>query len=92
MTLYGEENLQLIKNLGSLSSFAGSSLLTLALRLFLTKNIFLIQMKNEIIKSLASCSGHTGIAGGQELDLKFENKKKILIKLLTCKEKDRKTI
>ena len=32
-------------------------------------------MKNEIIRSLASCSGHTGIAGGQELDLKFENKK-----------------
>ena len=33
--------------------------------------------KSEIIKSLAFCSGHTGIAGGQELDLKFENKKKI---------------
>ena len=42
-------------------------------------------MKNEIIRSLAKCSGHTGIAGGQELDLKFENKKKILIKLLICK-------
>ena len=44
-------------------------------------------MKNEIIRSLASCSGHTGIAGGQELDLKFENKKKKLIKLLICKRK-----
>ena len=43
-------------------------------------------MKNEIIRSLASCSGHTGIAGGQELDLKFENKKN-LTKLLICKRK-----
>ena len=34
-----------------------------------------MQKKNEIIRTLASCSGHTGIAGGQELDLKFENKK-----------------
>ena len=34
----------------------------------------------KLLKSLAFCSGHTGIAGGQELDLKFENKKKNLNK------------
>ena len=44
-------------------------------------------LKNEIIKSLASCSGHTGIAGGQELDLKFENKKKNLKQIIRCKRK-----
>ena len=44
-------------------------------------------MKNEIVRSLANCSGHTGIAGGQELDLKFERKKKKLIKLLICRKK-----
>ena len=57
---------------------AGSSLLTLAFEIIADKKYFLnSKIKNEIICSLASCSGHTGIAGGQELDLKFENKKKI---------------
>ena len=43
--------------------------------------------KNEIIRSLASCSGHTGIAGGQELDLKFENKKKKLNQIIDMQKK-----
>ena len=43
--------------------------------------------KNEIINSLASCSGHTGIAGGQELDLKFENKKKNLNQIIDMQKK-----
>ena len=34
------------------------------------------KQKNEIISLLSNFAGHTGIAGGQELDLKFENKKK----------------
>ena len=56
---------------------AGSSLLTLAFEIITDKHYSLnTEMKNEIVKSLAKCSGHTGIAGGQELDLKFENKKK----------------
>ena len=49
-------------------------------------------MKNEIIKSLAFCSGHTGIAGGQELDLKFENKKKSLNQIINMQKKNRKII
>ena len=44
-------------------------------------------MKNEIIKSLAICSGHTGIAGGQELDLKFENKKKKINQIIDMQKK-----
>ncbi len=44
-------------------------------------------MKNEIIESLASCSGHTGIAGGQELDLKFENKNKKINKIIDMQKK-----
>ena len=56
---------------------AGSSLLTLAFEIISDKKYSInAKKKNEIVKSLASCSGHTGIAGGQELDLKFENKKK----------------
>ena len=56
---------------------AGSSLLTLAFEIITDKKYLLdFKSKNEIVRSLASCSGHTGVAGGQELDLKFENKKK----------------
>ena len=67
---------------------AGNSLLTLAFEIISDKYFKAnSNSKNKIIKYLALCSGHTGIAGGQELDLKFENKKKILNKLLKCKEK-----
>ena len=60
---------------------AGSSLLTLAFEIITSKkNNLSSRQKSEIINLLANCSGHTGIAGGQELDLKFENKKKDLIK------------
>ena len=60
---------------------AGSSLLTLAFEIIADKKYLLnSKNKNEIVESLASCSGHTGIAGGQELDLKYENKKKKLSK------------
>ena len=60
---------------------AGSSLLTLAFEIITCKKYSIdSKKKNEIINSLASCSGHTGIAGGQELDLKFENNKKKKIK------------
>jgi geranylgeranyl pyrophosphate synthase len=44
-------------------------------------------MKNEIIKSLARCSGHTGIAGGQELDLNFENKNKKISQIIDMQKK-----
>ena len=67
---------------------AGSSLLTLAFEIIADKS-FLISSnrKNEIIRSLASCSGHTGIAGGQELDLKFENKKKRIRQIIDMQKK-----
>ena len=56
---------------------AGSSLLTLAFEI-ITEKKYLVhsKIKNELVRSLALCSGHTGIAEGQELDLKFEKKKK----------------
>ena len=44
---------------------AGSSLLTLAFEIISDKKYSLSSsIKNEIIRSLASCSGHTGIDGG----------------------------
>ena len=67
---------------------AGSSLLTLAFEIISDKKYLLSpKMKNEIIRSLANCSGHTGIAGGQELDLKFENKKKKINQIINMQKK-----
>ena len=67
---------------------AGSSLLTLAFEIIADKKYLLSpKTKNEIIKYLASCSGHTGIAGGQELDLKFENKKKGINQIIYMQKK-----
>ena len=55
---------------------AGNSLLTLAFEMIADNNYSILKKyKVELIKSLSSFSGHTGIAGGQELDLSFENKK-----------------
>ena len=67
---------------------AGNSLLTLAFEIISDKNYSISSsLKNEIVKSLALCSGHTGIAGGQELDLKFENKKKNLKQIIEMQKK-----
>ena len=67
---------------------AGSSLLTLAFEIIADKKYLLSpKEKNEIIKFLSSCSGHTGIAGGQELDLKFENKKKGINQIIDMQKK-----
>ena len=67
---------------------AGNSLLTLAFEIIADKNYSINpKLKNQIIKSLAFCAGHTGIAGGQELDLKFENKKKRLNQIIAMQKK-----
>ncbi len=67
---------------------AGSSLLTLAFEIINDKKYLLkSSMKSEITESLARCSGHTGIAGGQELDLKFENKKKKIYQIINMQKK-----
>ena len=67
---------------------AGSSLLTLAFEIITDKKFLLsANIKNEIVRTLASCSGHTGIAGGQELDLKFENKKKRISEIIDMQKK-----
>ena len=36
---------------------------------------------------LSNCAGHTGIAGGQELDLKFENKEKNFKQIIDMQRK-----
>jgi len=60
----------------STAILAGNSLLTMAFEI-LSKENFNISDKSKLklINLIAKCSGHTGIAGGQYLDLKFEKKK-----------------
>ncbi len=67
---------------------AGNSLLTLAFELITDQNYSIKDKhKNEIIKSLAECAGHTGIAGGQQLDLKYENEKKSITQIIEMQKK-----
>jgi len=77
------------KKFGEASAvLAGSSLLTLAFEIISDKKYIINpKLKNEIVESLARCSGHTGIAEGQELDLKFENKKKNLNQIIDMQKK-----
>ena len=60
----------------STAVLAGNSLLTMAFEI-LSDQEFKIneKIKVNLIKKLSECSGHTGIAGGQYLDLSFEKKK-----------------
>ena len=62
---------------------AGNSLLTLAFEILSDKNLNINEKtKNILINKLSVCSGHTGIAGGQRLDLNFEKKKVSLKKIV----------
>ncbi len=72
----------------STAVLAGNSLLTLAFEMIADKKYLIDKnSKTELIKELALCSGHTGIAGGQQLDLSFENKKKNLKEILSMQRK-----
>ena len=72
----------------STAVLAGNSLLTLAFEM-ISNNKYLIknESKLELVKELAFCSGHSGIAGGQELDLRFERKKKNFNQIIDMQRK-----
>ena len=60
----------------STAILAGNSLLTLAFEIISDKKFNIkSNIKVELIKKLSECVGHTGIAGGQFLDLNYEKKK-----------------
>ena len=72
----------------STAVLAGNSLLTLAFEMIADKKYLINQnSKTELIKELASCSGHAGIAGGQHLDLSFEKKRKTLSQIINMQKK-----
>ncbi len=67
---------------------AGNSLLTLAFEMISDKNYKISYLsKNELIRNLSRCSGHNGIAGGQELDLRYEKKKKNFNQIIEMQKK-----
>jgi farnesyl diphosphate synthase len=60
----------------STAVLAGNSLLTLAFKILSDKSLLLKEKtKVELISLISECSGHTGMAGGQYLDLNYERKK-----------------
>ena len=67
---------------------AGNSLLTLGFEM-ISDNDFIVnsKIKNLLIKELAFCAGHSGIAGGQELDLRYEKKSISLNKVIEMQRK-----
>ena len=72
----------------STAILAGNSLLTLAFEMIVDKNYKIEdKSKAELVKALALCSGHTGIAGGQYLDLNFEKKKKFFSDIIDMQKK-----
>lgn len=60
----------------STAVLAGNSLLTMSFEILSDPKLLITdKIKINLIKKLSECSGHSGIAGGQYLDLNFENKK-----------------
>ncbi len=67
----------------STAILAGNSLLTISFEI-LSQSSFKVDYRTKIslINLLTKCSGHSGIAGGQYSDLKFEGKKQSLKKIV----------
>ena len=77
-----------IKFSESTAILAGNSLLTMAFEILSDKKLMISnKIKVNLIKKLSECSGHTGIAGGQFLDLSFEKKKISQKKIIDMAEK-----
>ena len=72
----------------STAILAGNSLLTIAFEI-LSQSSLKVDHKTKIslINLLTKCSGHSGIAGGQYSDLKFEGKKQSLNKIVNMQIK-----
>ena len=72
----------------STAILAGNALLTLAFEI-ITDNRYKIKpnIKVFLLKKLAEYAGHTGIAGGQFLDLSYEKKKTSISKIVNMQKK-----
>ena len=60
----------------STAILAGNSLLTIGFEILSSKNLNIkSKLKIKLINLISECVGHTGVAGGQFLDLSYERKK-----------------
>ena len=67
----------------STAILAGNSLLTIAFEILSERNFKIDnRIKIKLIELISKCAGHSGIAGGQYLDLSFERKKISLKKII----------
>ena len=67
---------------------AGNSLLTIAFEILSSKGLNLPDSKKiKLIYLISKCSGHSGIAGGQYLDLNYEKKKVTSNKIINMQVK-----
>ena len=67
----------------STAILAGNSLLTIAFQILSEQSLKLNhKVKNDLINLISESSGHSGIAGGQYLDLNFEKKKVPIKKII----------
>ena len=72
----------------STAILAGNSLLTLAFEIIMDPNYKIEKNKKNLLsKILAEYAGHTGIAGGQFLDLSYEKRKKSMSKIIDMQKK-----
>ena len=72
----------------STAILAGNSLLTISFEILSSKRLDLpSNIKNELINLISICSGHSGVAGGQYLDLDYEKKKVSKYKIIEMQRK-----
>ena len=72
----------------STAVLAGNSLLTMAFEIITDKKYKVKPaIKVVLLKKLAECAGHTGIAGGQFLDLSYEKRKIGISKIINMQKK-----
>ena len=72
----------------STAILAGNSLLTIGFEILSSKNLNIkTKSKIKLINLISKCVGHTGVAGGQFLDLSYERKKISLNKIIKMQRK-----
>ncbi len=72
----------------STAILSGNSLLTIAFEMIAEKNYNIhTNKKIVLLKKLAECVGHSGIAGGQFLDLSYEKRKVSISKIVEMQKK-----
>jgi len=72
----------------STAILAGNSLLTIGFEILSSKQLKISnKIKNKLINLISICAGHSGVAGGQMLDLRYEKKKVSFEKVIKMQRK-----